>query len=82
MDHIIKEEHLEEVCPYCKKEVPSKEFKIELIEGVTYKTIKCKCGKKLNIKVNEESKNFKDGEGNQLIERIKFEENKNDKQHT
>jgi len=72
--HIMKEENLEAVCPYCKKELKSKDFKIELVEGINYKTTKCKCGKNIRIKFNKEIYNYKDGEGNLLIERVKFEE--------
>ncbi len=72
--NIMKEEDTEVFCPYCKNEIVNKKFKVELIEGITYKTTKCKCGKDVRIKTNREIYNYKDGEGNLLIERIKFED--------
>lgn len=72
--HIMKEEHIEKVCPYCNEDLKDKKFKIELVEGVNYKSTKCRCGKKLSFRVNKEIYNYKDGEGNLLIERIKFED--------
>ncbi len=71
--HIIKEEDMERFCPYCKHDLTDKKFRIELIEGVNYKTTKCKCGKNLKLKVNKEIYDFKEGDGNLLIERVNFE---------
>lgn len=65
---------MEKVCPYCKDDVSDKKFKIELVEGINYKTTKCKCGKHLKFRVNKEVYNYKDAEGNLLIDRVKFEE--------
>ena len=70
----MKEEHIEHICPYCKQELASKDFKIELVEGVNYKTMKCKCGRDLKFRVNKEIYNEKDGEAVLLVDRIKFED--------
>ena len=75
----MKEEHIEHVCPYCKKDLAGKEFKIELVEGVNYKTMKCKCGRDLRFRVNKEIYNYKEGEGTLLVHRIRFEEKKEKK---
>ncbi len=70
----MKEEHIEKVCPYCKEDLKDKKFRIELVEGINYKTTKCKCGKDLRFRVNKEIYNYRDSEGNLLIDRVKFEE--------
>lgn len=51
MHHIMKEEDQIRICPYCKAETKNgwkSEFHLEF----HYKISKCKCGKKLKLKVN------------------------------
>ena len=52
LHHIIREEHIKDLCPYCKMETNS-EWKSHFEGKIHYKTIKCKCGKTNHINVDD-----------------------------
>lgn len=50
--HIISEEDLTQVCPYCGKKPDPEDFSSEFDEtNFHYKELKCSCGKRLSIKM-------------------------------
>ncbi|MBT5022148.1 hypothetical protein HOK51_06465 [Candidatus Woesearchaeota archaeon] len=51
--HVITQRNLKTICPYCKQDLPSGIWGNSFPSTQDYKTIECKCGKK--IQVNKES---------------------------
>lgn len=50
MHHIIKEKDQTKICPYCKRK--PKKWKSEFHFQFHYKINKCKCGKKIKVKMD------------------------------
>ena len=50
--HLLKEEDLRVICPYCKESLKEKEWKSHFELEHHYKTTDCKCGKTISIKVD------------------------------
>jgi transposase-like protein len=48
MTHLFRPEHLEAVCPSCRKK-HEKEWKAEFWKHQHYKTLNCDCGYKISI---------------------------------
>lgn len=49
-DHIIREADINEVCPYCSREVSKLSWDSDFEVHTSYKIVKCDCGKKLSVK--------------------------------
>jgi hypothetical protein len=52
--HLVSEDKLREQCFYCGNNIILSDFESEHIHGIHYKSLDCRCGKKLHFKVSWE----------------------------
>lgn len=68
--HLLNERELKTFCIYCKSEVPVISWKSEWHFEAHYKTVLCKCGKSLHMKVNFEGSGHDSWNGKKFTPKI------------